>query len=90
MKIKEKLAFCVETEKENGQLIDINTLTFVAIQELAHIASSDIGHTDEFWKNFKFLLERAKIIGVYTPIDYKKNPKRYCGISIHDSPLYDL
>lgn len=86
----EKLAFCLETEKKNGDLIDINTLTFVALHELAHISTDEIGHTDEFWNNFKFLLERAKKIGVYTPIDYKNEPKRYCGMTIHDNPLYDI
>jgi hypothetical protein len=86
----EKLALCLEKEKGKNHLIDINTLTFVALHELAHIASNNIGHGDEFWKNFKFLLERATEIGVYTPIDYKKKPKRYCSTTIHDNPLYDL
>ena len=86
----EKLAFCLETEKNSDNLIDINTLTFVALHELAHIASSSVGHNDEFWNNFKFLLERAEKIGVYQPVDYKKKPKKYCGITIHDNPLYDL
>jgi hypothetical protein len=52
----EKLAFCLEKEKGKSKLIDINTLTFVAIHELAHIASTQVGHGDEFWNNFKFLL----------------------------------
>ena len=86
----EKLAFCLETEKNGGELIDLNTLTFVALHELAHIANDTIGHDDKFWNNFKFLLERAKKIGVYTPIDYKKKPKQYCGMTIHDNPLFDL
>ena len=33
-------------------------------------------HTEEFWKNFKFLLEEAVGIGIYKPVDYKKNNKR--------------
>ena len=86
----EKLAFCLETEKNNNKLIDVNTLTFVAIHELAHIGSEQIGHGDEFWKNFKFLLQRAVEIKVYDPIDYKNKPKRYCSMDIHDNPLYDL
>ena len=86
----EKLAFCLETEKGNNKLIDVNTLTFVAIHELAHIGSEQIGHGDEFWKNFKFLLQTAVEIKVYDPIDYKNKPKRYCSMDIHDNPLYDL
>lgn len=86
----EKLAFCLDKEKHGkGGLIDDNTLTFVAIHELSHIASESIGHTDEFWKNFKLLLEEAKTINIYNPIDYKTNPKRYCGMKITDNPYYD-
>lgn len=86
----EKLAFCLNTKKgDQGKLIDMNTLTYVAIHELAHIATESIGHTPEFWKNFKFLLNVAKNINVYSPIDYKKNPKEYCGMDITDNPYYD-
>ena len=87
----EKLAFCLETEKENGEgsLIDLNTLTYVAIHELSHIASASIGHNDEFWNNYKFLLKEAEKLNIYTPIDYKKNPVRYCGINIVDNPYFD-
>ena len=86
----EKLAFCLDTEKNNkGNLIDLNTLMYVAIHELAHIASKSIGHTPEFWDNFKFLLNVAKDINVYEPIDYKNNPKRYCGMIINDNPYFD-
>tara|TARA_Y100000816_G_C25846985_1_gene442500 strand:+ start:60 stop:656 length:597 start_codon:yes stop_codon:yes gene_type:complete len=87
----EKLAFCLDTEKNNqGRLIDINTLTYVALHELSHIASESIGHTDEFWQNFKFLIEEAKKINIYNPIDYKKTPARYCGMNVTDNPYYDI
>lgn len=86
----EKLAFCLEKEKGQSKLIDINTLTFVAIHELAHIASTQVGHGDEFWNNFKFLLVRAKENNIYKPQDYKKKPERYCGMEITDNPYFDL
>jgi len=87
----EKLAFCLETEKKSGEgsLIDLNTLTYVAIHELSHVASASIGHNDEFWNNYKFLLKEAEKINIYTPIDYKKNPVRYCGMNIVDNPYFD-
>jgi len=86
----EKLAFCLDKKKSGkGGLIDMNTLMFVAIHELAHIATKSIGHTDEFWKNFKFLLHEAEEINIYTPIDYKKKPQEYCGMDITDNPYYD-
>jgi hypothetical protein len=86
----EKLAFCLNAQKNDDALIDLNTLTFVAIHELAHIATKSIGHTDEFWDNFKFLLQEAVSINIYKPVDYSKKPQPYCGSSIHDSPLYDM
>jgi len=85
----EKLAFCLDTKKNGGSLIDLNTLTFVAIHELAHIATKSVGHTDEFWSNFKFLLQEAAKINIYNPVDYKKEPKQYCGMTITDNPYYD-
>ena len=87
----EKLAFCLDTEKNSqGRLIDINTLMYVALHELSHIATKSVGHTDEFWENFKFLITEAKEIGIYNPIDYKKKPSRYCGMNITDNPFYDF
>ena len=86
----EKLAFCLDTEKNNkGRLIDINTLMYVALHELSHVATKSVGHTEEFWDNFKFLITESKEIGVYNPIDYKKEPARYCGMNISDNPYYD-
>jgi hypothetical protein len=86
----EKMAFCVTKKKNGTKLIDENTLTFVAIHELSHIATKSIGHKDEFWNNFKFLLEEAVQIGLYDPIDYKNKPKEYCGMDITDNPYFDL
>jgi hypothetical protein len=86
----EKLAFCLNTTKDGDKLIDINTLTFVALHELSHIMTSSIGHKQEFWQNFKFLLENAKEAGIYDPVDYKKKPQEYCGMKINDNPYYDL
>ena len=86
----EKLAFCTTTTKEGSKLIDENTLAFVAIHELGHVMSKTVGHNKEFWQNFKFLLKNAVKIGIYQPVDYKNNPKNYCGMKITDNPYYDL
>lgn len=84
----EKMAFCVTKNKKGSQLIDENTLTFVAIHELSHIMTKSIGHTEEFWNNFKFLLQNAVEIGIYKPVDYSKKPRQYCGMKITDNPYY--
>ena len=87
----EKIAFCLNKKKtDNNNLIDSNTLMFVAIHEIAHIMTTSVGHTEEFWNNFKFLLENAVEINIYTPVDYKKEPEGYCGMDITDNPYYDL
>ena len=86
----EKLAFCLNSEKNNNQLIDLNTLMYVALHEISHIASKSIGHTDEFWQNFKFFIEQANTINIYKPIDYKKTPAKYCGMDITDNPYFDI
>tara|TARA_B000000557_G_scaffold264613_1_gene270597 strand:+ start:1546 stop:2130 length:585 start_codon:yes stop_codon:yes gene_type:complete len=85
----EKLAFCLNKD-DTGKLIDENTLMFVALHELSHIGTDEIGHTDKYWRNFKFILEQATEIGVYNPVDYTENPEEYCGMSISDNPYYDL
>jgi len=86
----EKIAFCLNTKKDGNKLIDINTLTFVALHELSHIMTKSIGHKQEFWQNFKFLLTNAKEANIYQPVDYKKQPQDYCGMTINDNPYYDL
>jgi hypothetical protein len=78
-----------KSKKDNNDLIDENTLTFVAIHELSHVATQSIGHKSEFWANFKFLLEEAKEAGIYSPKDYKSSPQEYCGMKITDNPYYD-
>tara|TARA_X000000368_G_scaffold125313_1_gene98363 strand:+ start:1974 stop:2570 length:597 start_codon:yes stop_codon:yes gene_type:complete len=86
----QKLAFCTTTTKKGNKLIDENTLTFVAIHELGHVMTESVGHKKEFWENFKFLLKNAVKMGIYNPVDYKKNPQPYCGMDITDNPYYDL
>lgn len=86
----QKLAFCVTKTKLGDQLIDENTLMFVAIHEMSHIATKSVGHTKEFWGNFKFLLQNAVKMGIYKPKNYKKKNMLYCGMKITDNPYYDL
>ena len=86
----EKIAFCLNKSKNGTKLIDINTLTFVALHELSHIATESVGHKQDFWQNFKWILGNAKEAGIYSPVDYKKYPEEYCGMTINDNPYYDL
>ena len=84
-----KIAFCLNKKKENNNnLIDENTLMFVAIHEMSHIATESIGHNKEFWDNFKFLLKEAKEAGLYNLVDYKLHNEEYCGMTITDNPYF--
>lgn len=84
----EKMAFCVTRKKNGSKLIDENTLTFVALHELSHLMTKNIGHTTDFWANFRFLLKHAVDIGIYHPINYEKHPTTYCGMDITDNPYF--
>ena len=83
----EKIVLCLRSKDGKDTLIDENTLTFVSIHELAHIMTLSVGHSEEFWKNFKFLLEEAIKLKLYTKENYETNPKKYCGITVTDTPL---
>lgn len=62
-------------------------MSFVAIHELGHVITVSIGHTQEFWDNFKWLLEICEKEGIYKSTDYSKYPQEYCGMKITDNPL---
>lgn len=66
---------------------NMNLLLYVVIHEMAHVMSKSIGHTNEFYDNFRFLLRVAIKENVYTPVDYMKNPTDYCGVIINESIL---
>jgi len=83
----EKIVFCIRHKEDKEKLVDENTMTFVSIHELAHIMTESVGHTDEFWANFKKLLKHAIEENLYVKEDYKSNPKDYCCIKVTDSSL---
>ena len=83
----EKIVFCLR-QKPNDELVDLNTLIFVAIHEVAHICTIEIGHPPSFWDNFRWLLRESVNIGIYKDQNFKEQPQAYCGIKITDSPLH--
>jgi hypothetical protein len=83
----EKLVFCIRPKDEREAFHEINLLMFVAIHELAHVGSISIGHNDEFYDNFVFLLKEAIEIGVYQKIDFDRDNREYCGMTITSSPI---
>ena len=84
----EKIVFCVrDRKKPNKDVHELNTIMFVALHEISHIITESVGHTEEFWDNFRFVLRESIEIGIYEEEDYKNNPVDYCGMKITDSPL---
>lgn len=83
----EKIVLCLRSRDVEEKLSDLNTIMFVSLHEFAHIATTSIGHTPEFWENFKWILQEAINIGIYKEVDYKNKPQDYCGMKITGSPL---
>lgn len=87
----EKIVMCLRSRggpDENGDIERFNTLMYVALHELAHLVTDEVGHTAAFWENFRWLLAEAGEAGVYTPVDYSREPEEYCGISITSSAAH--
>jgi hypothetical protein len=84
------IVLCLREKKAPYRLHDIETLKFVFLHELAHVAMTitDSDHSINFWRQFKFLLEEARDQGLYVPIDYKKSPTPYCGTEIKYNPIH--
>jgi hypothetical protein len=85
----QRIVVCLRDKTKAPQypLIDINTIMFVMLHEMAHLMTDTIGHTPEFWGNFKRILHDAVKAGIYTPVNYSHQPTPYCGMVISDSPL---
>jgi hypothetical protein len=84
------VAICLrERGPTEGNIHDLDTLTFVTLHEMGHIAVDVKDHPTEFWSAFRFLLEEAQAAGIYTSPDYAKEPLTYCGVPINYNPLMD-
>ena len=83
----EKMVLCLRSRDGQNRIVKENVIMFVALHELAHIMTLSVGHTNEFWENFEFILKEAIKVGYYKNIDFNADPHDYCGIKITDSPL---
>lgn len=85
----QKIVVCLrdKTRAPTYPLVDENTVMFVMLHEMAHLMTETIGHTQEFWANFKRILHDAVQVGIYTPVNYAQRPVAYCGMTITDSPI---
>ena len=88
----EKIVLCLrdKTAPPEYPLVEMNTVMFVVLHEIAHLMTESLDahkHTREFWSNFRRLLEDASKIGVYSQVNYSRQPVPYCGMTITDSPI---
>lgn len=81
----QEMYLCIR--QKDGSFVPMNTLMFVVLHELSHIGAYwTVGHTNEFWDVFAFVLADAIEADVYKYVDYSKNPVNYCGMKITTSP----
>ena len=86
----ESVHLCLRQRENNDEtLVQENVIMFVAIHEMAHMITKTVGHGEDFWNNFGWLLKEAEATQLYTPQDFKARPVKYCGMSITDQPSYD-
>ena len=85
-----EVAFCLRDNLGTSEKIHENEiLQFVALHELTHIGTTQIGHKAEFWKCFKFILLEAAEAKIHKPMDFRKNPVTYCSLKIDYNPVFD-
>ena len=80
----EKIVLCL---RNKDGLVNINTMMFVCLHELAHVCNETIGHDAAFWDTFRWILEESINIGIYIKQKFEENPEPYCGMIINSSPL---
>lgn len=86
----ESMYVCLRDKTDPTKLVDKDILLFVMLHEASHIANyRGWGHGVDFWEIFAFILHEAQLAGIYTPVDYSKTPKWYCGLLVEYNPLYD-
>lgn len=87
------LYICLRPIFRNDNLLhDFNTIMFVALHEITHVATNVKDHPPEFWRTFKFILDESVKIGIYKPVDYSHANVTYCddNMVINYNPYYDI
>lgn len=73
---KYRVYLCTEYD---GVKYNDNMLTYVILHELAHVITPEIGHGEEFQRNFAILLRRAELANLYDPT--LPHVENYCATS---------
>jgi hypothetical protein len=75
----EELVFCIR-DRKRYKIQPINEILYVAIHEIGHIGSPEVGHTKLFHDINIYLLKKAIKFKLYNYVDYNINNKEYCGL----------
>ena len=63
-----------------------NRVYFVVMHELAHVITKSVGHTDEYWNNYRLILKTAIDNGLYEYKNYYEEPVEFCNKKITSTP----
>jgi hypothetical protein len=63
-----------------------NRVYFVVMHELAHIITKSVGHTEEYWDNYRLVLKTAIDNGLYEYKNYYEEPVEFCNKKINSTP----
>ena len=63
-----------------------NRVYFVVMHELAHIITKSVGHTEEYWDNYRLILKTAIDNGLYEYKNYYEEPVEFCNKKINSTP----
>ena len=82
----ERIVFCLRTKLASDELHNINLIIYVVLHEISHVACPIYdNHGPLFQKIFFFIATNAISKGIYTKIDFEKDPVNYCGMKINKS-----
>jgi len=82
---KTKLYICLRDN--SGEFEDkYNRIYFVAMHELAHIITKSVGHTEEYWNNYRLVLKTAIDNDLYEYRNYYEEPVEFCNKKITSTP----
>jgi len=75
----EHIVLCLRSRDGQNRVHEINTIMYVVLHELAHVMTESIGHSEEFYSNFRYITNKAIECNVYK---FENKMKRYCGLDI--------
>ena len=82
---KRDVHVCVRSPE--GDLESVNSSMYVLLHEIAHVATDTYGHPPEFWLNFRWLLEAAERLEIYTYQDFDAKETTFCGHTLGNNVL---